>query len=406
MQILSGAPQACYSLGEVSKKLRELVEGSLQSLWIASAFIDRCGVELLKNAYRKGVQVRVLTSAEVDEDVLKELAKIAEVRVIRERFMHMKLYIADGKALTGSANLTCPVLEGKNIEILCEIPLEEAVKNFTTLWTSAGGLELPEEIWLRVKDTQQRVIIESKIMQGLHIEIDKMLKRPVIKRDKGVEVCPDIVEVVCIECAHYKSFTYETLVSEAVEYLRSNPINLCYWKNYIMLPGDLKELLGDKISPIAFITVGLHPIASGLCSVELGKELATSLIEGLRRLGADVVDKCKAYFEPVISICLRFLDKPKVALVYRLDMYFAEPSCFREDIKMLIKSSVEPVLSQVLNSVKPLFEGKVKKLYEEYQKKLQSYGSRRVEIDGLLTAKLYIDAKGVGGRYEVELGAP
>ena len=92
------ASQVCYSLGEVSKKLRELVEGTLQSLWVASAFINKCGVELLKNAYAKGVHVRVLTSTEVDEDILRGLIKFAEVRVVKEKFMYMKLYIADGKA--------------------------------------------------------------------------------------------------------------------------------------------------------------------------------------------------------------------------------------------------------------------------------------------------------------------
>jgi hypothetical protein len=32
-----------------------------------------------------------LTSAEVDEDILRELTKFAEVRVARERFMHAKM---------------------------------------------------------------------------------------------------------------------------------------------------------------------------------------------------------------------------------------------------------------------------------------------------------------------------
>ena len=220
MLCLPSSSQACYSLSDVSKKLKELVEGALQSLWVASAFIDRCGVELLKRVCARGVQVRVLTSTEIDEDVLRELAEVAEVRVVKEKFMHMKLYIADGKALTGSANLTCPVLEGKNIEILCEIPIEEAVKSFNTLWESAEGPEfLQEELWLRVKDTQQRVVIESKIMSGLHVEIDKMLKRPVVKRDKGVEVCPDSVEEVCIECAEPTSFWYESIARGAIEYL-------------------------------------------------------------------------------------------------------------------------------------------------------------------------------------------
>jgi HKD family nuclease len=68
---------------------------------------------LLKKAGARGVQVKVLTSVEVGEDIVKELVRFAEVRVVREKFMHAKMYIADGKVLIGSANLTCPVLEGK-----------------------------------------------------------------------------------------------------------------------------------------------------------------------------------------------------------------------------------------------------------------------------------------------------
>jgi phosphatidylserine/phosphatidylglycerophosphate/cardiolipin synthase-like enzyme len=79
----SSSSQVCYSLGEVSKRLRELVENAMQSVWIATAFIDRCGVDLLKRTGDRGAQVRVLTSAEVDEDILRELTKFAEVRVIK-----------------------------------------------------------------------------------------------------------------------------------------------------------------------------------------------------------------------------------------------------------------------------------------------------------------------------------
>jgi hypothetical protein len=46
----SSSSQVCYSLAEVSKRLRELFEGAKQSVWVATAFIDRCGVELLKKA--------------------------------------------------------------------------------------------------------------------------------------------------------------------------------------------------------------------------------------------------------------------------------------------------------------------------------------------------------------------
>jgi len=34
-------------------------------------------------------------STEIYEDILKELAKVAEVIVIKEKFMHMKFYTAD-----------------------------------------------------------------------------------------------------------------------------------------------------------------------------------------------------------------------------------------------------------------------------------------------------------------------
>jgi hypothetical protein len=71
----SSSSQVCYSLDEVSKRLRELVESAMQSVWVATAFIDRCGVDLLKKVSDSGAQVRVLTSAEVDEDILRELTR-------------------------------------------------------------------------------------------------------------------------------------------------------------------------------------------------------------------------------------------------------------------------------------------------------------------------------------------
>jgi len=49
-----------------------------------------------------------LTLTEIYEGILKELA---EVKVIKEKFMHMELYIADERALTDSANLACSILE-------------------------------------------------------------------------------------------------------------------------------------------------------------------------------------------------------------------------------------------------------------------------------------------------------
>ena len=79
----SSSSQICYSLDEVSKRLRELVEGAMQSVWVAIAFIDKYGVELLKKAGDRGAQVRVLTSAEVGEDILRELAGLLRLGLLR-----------------------------------------------------------------------------------------------------------------------------------------------------------------------------------------------------------------------------------------------------------------------------------------------------------------------------------
>lgn len=397
---MSSSSRACYSLSDVSKKLKELVEGALQSLWVASAFIDRCGVELLKRIRAKGVQVRVLTSTEIDEDVLRELAEVAEVRVVKEKFMHMKLYIADGKALTGSANLTCPVLEGRNIEILCEIPLEEAVKNFNTLWKSAEEAKLKlEEFWLKVKDTPQRVIIKSRIEKELYIEIDKLLKRPVFRHDKTVKMCPKTAEVMCMRIDEH----YESLVSKAIEYINSYHLDLCYWKDSVDSEINLRNYGSSSggVSPVAFFVVGLYPVAQSMCSLKLGKELAKILNEELKKLRMDMLDKCSELFMPSLSLCLRLLEKPRVTVVYKLAPAYGCPGIDRSALEEL-----KSLLGQALNNIKPLFEERVRKLYEEYQKKSQSYGARRIEIDGPLTAKLYIDAWGATSEYEVELGSP
>jgi hypothetical protein len=403
----SSSSQICYSLAEVSKRLRDLVEGAMQSIWVATAFIDRCGVDLLKKAGGRGAQVRVLTSAEVDEDILRELARFAEVRIIKERFMHAKMYIADGKALIGSANLTCPVLEDKNIEILCEVRLEEAVKRFNELWTSAGGIETvlqPKELWLRIKDTSQRIVIESRIGKGLYVEIDKLLKRPIVKYDKNIVPCPIKVEEMCIEYID----RYNSLANAAIEYVKSYSIDSCLWNDRIVIPDNLKEYVSThgygeyKVSPIAFIVIGLYPIVSSMCSSALSQELARRFGEELKKLDVEIATKCRIVFESRLEVCLRFLEKPKVSIIYRL--YTQDSSCFASDQSVL--NRLRNVVNQVLSNVKSLFEERMRRLYEEYQRKLQNYGTKPVEIDGLLTAKLHVDALGVADEFEVELGTP
>ncbi|BEP17496.1 hypothetical protein PYJP_08480 [Pyrofollis japonicus] len=131
----------CYSGLEASKKLKSLIANAIQALWVATAFLDNTGASLLSEAAKRGVQVRLLASDRVDEVLLENLSKSGvEVRVYEEQFLHTKIYIADGRALVGSANLTRPALEASNIEVLCEVDLREAVNQFNKLWDIAKPL--------------------------------------------------------------------------------------------------------------------------------------------------------------------------------------------------------------------------------------------------------------------------
>jgi ribosomal protein L6P/L9E len=85
-------------------------------------------------------------------------------------------------------------------------------------------------------------------------------------------------------------------------------------------------------------------------------------------------------------------------------LYVQDSSCPVLDQNTL--SRLRNVVNQAINGVKPLFEERMKKLYEEYQKKLQGYGVKPIEIDGMLVAKLRVDVLGVTEEFEVELGAP
>jgi hypothetical protein len=107
-------------------------------------------------------------------------------------------------------------------------------------------------------------------------------------------------------------------------------------------------------------------------------------------------------FKSWLKVCLRFLEKPKVSVIYSLYTY--NSSCSVSDQSVL--NRLRNVVNQVLSNVKSLFEERMRRLYEEYQRRLQSYGTKPVEIDGLLTAKLHVDVLGVADEFEVELGTP
>jgi len=400
----SSSSQVCYSLTEVSKRLRELVESAMQSVWVATAFIDRCGVDLLKKAGGRGAQVRVLTSAEVDEGILRELASFAEVRIIKERFMHAKMYVADGKALIGSANLTCPVLEGKNIEILCEVQLEEAVKRFNELWTSAGGVEAllqPKELWLRIRDTSQRVIIESRIGPGLHIEIDRLMKRPMFRVNEKKYICSSIVEKVCVKIDSLAK--YEKLVSSTIQFINSSSIHPCVWRAKEELGiydiaticdfvSEFRELCRSSVvvGPEAFIVIGLKPVAEALYSEKLLDMAIQMLSNWLRGLGVELEAKCSKV-ERSMNVCVNFFDKVSTDAIYLLKYSYSTYPKECEALSIEAGKKFERLegrfIDEVLNNIKTVFESEVRKRYEDYKARLQRYGSKPIEIDGELSWK-------------------
>ena len=132
----------CYDIA--SELLSRLFSSAAQSLWIATAFLDSCGVSLIRKAISRGVGARLLISSEVGPDVLRALEG-AEIRIYLGGFMHMKLYIADGRAYGGSVNLTCPVLGDLNVETLCDVDPASAVKIFNSYWARASPY-MPEAV--------------------------------------------------------------------------------------------------------------------------------------------------------------------------------------------------------------------------------------------------------------------
>jgi hypothetical protein len=432
----SDASQVCYSLADASKKLRELVEGATQSVWVATAFIDRCGVDLLKKTGARGVQVKVLTSVEVDEGIVKELTKFAEVRVVREKFMHAKMYIVDGKALIGSANLTCPVLEGKNIEILCEVPLEQAVKSFNALWNTASALSM-EKLLLRIKDAGNRVVIESQLGQGLHLEIDKLLKRPVIRQGDKVVVCPSVVTSIKIAIPNDELFgilgLYERKVSETLSNINSYPANPCAWmplytitirdpEPFLISSTDYSSIASilnifrKDLSPAAFIFVGLYSIVKNMYMQSLANEFIQKLNEALNQLDAEFINFikiCKVRFEPSLEIWLKLIDGIEVEIEYAIILryvYGCDERFRQREPKMLemAMTKIQEIVRNVFNELKTRFEAVVKQLYENYRAELQKYGEKIIDIDGTLKTSLSIYIKPLNPfiKHEVVLGPP
>ena len=131
----------CYTGAEASKILRSIILNAIQSIYVATAFLDVTGAKLLEETARRGVYIRLLASDKVDTKILEELSREGvDIKIYDEKFLHVKIYIVDGRAFVGSANLTRAALEESNIEVLCEIDAKEALAKFNELWSKARTL--------------------------------------------------------------------------------------------------------------------------------------------------------------------------------------------------------------------------------------------------------------------------
>ncbi|MFZ8783837.1 MAG: phospholipase D family protein, partial [Desulfurococcaceae archaeon] len=375
----------CYSLSDVPGKLRGHIESATQSLWVSTAFLDNCGLELLKTVSGKGVELRVLVSTAVSSELVKEISKFANVRVLEEKFMHAKIYIADGKALIGSPNLTCPVLEGKNIEVLCEVAAEEAIRIYNSLWESAKPLkpEVPGTLLLRIKDTPNRIIIESSLGPGLRVEVDKMLKRIVREVEGKILVCPQIAEYTCADFENLNE--YEQMVSIIFKTVNGKQVNLCNW-SYTITHFHMTYGFGHEreIDPAYFLVSGLQPVVSYLYSDALKDSVYAAFSEVLRSLNIDYVNRCVKRTSSSPRACIRILEKPAIQIIYDIVLEVDSPECEKpsQDETEKIKAALE--------RVKPLFEEEVKKLYSNYLTKKKEYGESLIEIEGVLVTYLRV----------------
>jgi hypothetical protein len=398
----------CYSPSDVPRKLRGHIESATRSLWVSTAFLDNCGLELLKTVSGKGVELKVLVSTAVSSELVKEISKFANVRVLEEKFMHAKIYIADGKALVGSPNLTCPVLEGKNIEVLCEVTAEEAVKVYNSLWENARPPkpEVPRTLLLRIKDTPNRIIIESNLGPGLHVKVDKMLKRIIHEVEGKILVCPQITEYTCVDFKNLNE--YEQMVSNIFKAVNEKQVNLCRWydiiKYYYVTSVDFRN--EREISPAYFLVSGLQPVVSYLYNDALKDNIYTAFSEVLRSLNIDYVNRCVKNISSSPYVCIRILEKPAIQIFYDIVLEVDSPECEKPG-----QDEVEKIKA-ALDRVRLLFEEEVRKLYSNYLTKKKEYGESPIEIEGVLVAYLRVliirglYRKDVIASHKVELGAP
>ncbi len=136
---------AFFSPGEDCRKsIRELARSARRSLWICVFTItDNRIADAILDAYRRRVDVRILTDNEKAEDLGSDIEGLERsgvpVRVdVSDKHMHHKFAIADGKrVLTGSYNWTRAAAEEneENLVVSDDVHLVRAFSaEFEKLW--------------------------------------------------------------------------------------------------------------------------------------------------------------------------------------------------------------------------------------------------------------------------------
>jgi hypothetical protein len=144
----------------VGKELLEVASSARKRLWILTPFVTVGGIQPLLDARTRGVEVRLITRLN-DRDAItgaldyRALATLVAGRVNVRYWgseLHAKLWLVDGSACFGSANLTRQAFE-RNIEgfaLLGPAAWSQhenaADKWFSDLWDRAGEEKSPNEL--------------------------------------------------------------------------------------------------------------------------------------------------------------------------------------------------------------------------------------------------------------------
>ena len=165
--------------------INELLE-SRSFIYVASRWISPEYAEKLIAKAREGVEVRIITSNDREKNHQRALKIILdslkppllkrgwtppnlEVGVVREKYLHVKLYIGDHIAAMGSANFTYLGL-WENIEHVAVFSDRDTIdmlrKDFQTLW----------KLYIEDKKTVEKVITLRDIAKAIGKTIKWLLK--------------------------------------------------------------------------------------------------------------------------------------------------------------------------------------------------------------------------------------